>query len=428
MVNILIAISALAIFCLVKYLYRITKLEPAIIYLLMGILLGVILKKYGFENIAEAVPGIEKYNSVALLFMFFTAGFSINVAQLKRSGKTTAKLLSVPAYAEAVLSGGLIYMLLKLVPGMELSVAEALMVSSIFAVSSAANVVPVCVNMLQRGNKGEHNIAGTMIIVSIIDGFITVPLVFVSLMILIAENTGRTYGVLQILVLAILTMASILLALLMGLVLGRVELFAGRSVFKKLSRNDQGHMADMFLIFIAFAIAYIFGMILYSFDGMKEMISTFGILIMCGMGIAINNYDRTGAGEIIGRKGSIIFQMLGMPVIFIYVGAIIDMDTLTDPVTILLLLGITAAAVIIKGTASTVILKKQNYSAGEISFARKCFIPKGVSLINFSVLFTTILTDNENLVSFMAMLATAGIISTMTIGLPMLKKAGKEMK
>ena len=421
----LIAPAGLCMFFIVRYFSRLTKLEPALLYLLAGAVIRMLLHHFHKGELTDVFPAMEKYNSMALMFMFFTAGFAVNVKQLKKSGKTTAKLIVLPGYAETAIMSVVIYFVLRYIPvqGISLSYAEALIIAGIFAVSSAANIIPLCTGIIQRGHTGKNNIPGTMITVSVVDGFITVPVVFVAVMLLLAENTGREMNLLTVTVMTVLTLACIVLAIVLGLLLGRIHLLLSRGVFRKLSVKGQSTFADYSLIFFAFFMALLLGLLVHEVHSIREAVSVFGILIMWGIGLALKNYDQTGASEIVKRKGPGIFQMLGMPVIFVYVGSVIDTERLLDPELLLILAGITFLAVVVKGAMGRFVLRGDMYTEGERRFVSRCFIPKGVSLINFTVLFSEILGNNQELISFMSMVAAAGILITMTWGIPLIRKA-----
>ena len=101
----MIGILAMAFvaFLLTQKLAKITKLEVQIIYIILGIVIGVIIRGFGYGSLEKIVPEISTYNSVALLLMFFTAGFSIDLDKLKKSGAVTGRLMTMPAYGELVI-------------------------------------------------------------------------------------------------------------------------------------------------------------------------------------------------------------------------------------------------------------------------------------------------------------------------------------
>ena len=412
------------LFCLAKKLAQVTKMEPIVIYILVGILLGLLLNISGLGNITKLFPHISMYNSIALLFMFFVSGFNINIARLKKSGKITAKLLCIPAYVETFFISIAIYFILKLIPiaGISLSYVESLIIAAIFSVSSPANTLPVCADLIRTGYTDKNNMPSTMIVVSIIDGFITVPIVFVSIFIILTQNRGMPITTSNIFNIIGLILLGIVVSILVGVIFGRLELLIAKSIFKKLSGHNQSMAANYFVIVIAFVLALIFALILHSVDVLSKVITIFGILIMCGIGLSINNYDKTGTNVIIRRYGNKIFSCLGTPIIFMYVGAIIDIYTLLNPFLLIVLFAITILAFTIKGKTAKVILRGNEFTDGERKFVSDCFIPKGVTLINFSIIFGTLLVDNPELLEFMRMLAAVSIIFTMGLGMASLHK------
>ena len=421
----ILALLSFATFLLVEKLRKITKLENQILYLLLGILVGFILQKTKYATITNLFPDIKFYTTIALLFMFFIAGFSINVSQLKKSGPVTAKLFSIPAYTETLLISMLIFGLLQSLPwaGFDLVFAEALIAAAIFSGSSPANTVSICIDMISSGYTGKNNIPATMITASVIDSFITVPVIFLGLFLVLADETGKKVSFKGVLIILIITLVGILLSFGLGILLGKVELLLSGCLFKKISKENQSKFVDYFLILAAFFIALGFGFLLHSIDILQKVIALFSILIMCAIGASINFFDRSNAHEIIGREGNKLFGAFGMPAIFIYVGAIINIKALFDPILLIVLVILTFAAVLTKSKVAAFILRRDTYTKGERTFAALCYTPKGVGLINFSVIFGAILGTESALIAFMTMLATVSILITMPIGIAGLHKA-----
>ena len=350
---------------------------------------------------------------MALLFVFFVSGFSINIAQLAKSGSITVKLFSIPSYAETLIMSFLIFWLTPL------GYMESLIVAAIFASASPANMISICSNMIQEKNVGSNNLPSTMIMACIVDSFITIPIIFAGIFILMSENAGW----LKILEIVILILVGIILALLTGIVLGRIELVFVHRLFAKMHKPSNPQKMKFVLILIAFFIALLISFLLQSVQVIHKAVMLFGILIMFGIGISMNRYDTTGVNTVIARHGSLLFAMFGMPSIFMYVGSIIDLKVLLNIKLLVLLIAITCMAVMIKRITTKFVLKDPKYSMAERNFAANCFIPKGVALINFSVIFGAILGNDNDFVSFMRMLATIGIIITMTWGIPKIKNS-----
>lgn len=425
METLLLAAIALLLFLIMSRLSKLTHIEIPVLYLLSGILLGILLNSFGIESLRSIFPGINTYNNLALLFMFFVAGFTINLPFLKKTGSITAKLFSLPAYAETLVVALFITLLFHFVslPEGPLHFLEALVVAGIFSVSSPANVIPVCTDFIQSGYRGKNNLPVTMISVSIIDSFITVPIIFVALFVLLAEGQGTSVGLWTLLGIILIILLGIVIALTLGLLLGRLELFLVHILFLKLNKKKQCFLYDYLLILLAFGVALLLTLLLDNLDILKKAMTVFGILVMCGMGIAINNRDTTGANVIIRTHGNKLFLMFGMPSIFLYVGSLIDLSILFRPTLLLSLLAVTLIAITTKGLTAKWILKEPVYTKGEQAFAALCFVPKGVALINFSIIFSALFGVHSALISFMMMLAGVSMLLTMTLGLSALKKS-----
>ena len=409
---ILIAGVSLISYFVVKKLCKITKMECQILYLIIGIGIGFALKLFNMDSVDQLFPKIGQYNTIALLFVFFVSGFSINISQLIQSGPVTAKLFSIPSYVETFV---MMFLIAWLTP---LGYLESLIVAAIFASASPANMISICAKMIQTKNTGKNNLPSTMIMACIVDSFITIPIVFAGIFILMSQGAGW----LKIVGIVLLILLGIVLALLTGIVLGRMELLFVHHLFKKIHKPDNSQNIKYILILIAFFLALLISFLLQSVDAIQKAVTLFGILIMFGIGISMNRYDKTGVNKMIARNGNSLFAMFGMPSIFMYVGSIIDLKVLLNIRFLILLIAITCIAVIVKRMATKFVLKDPRYSKAEREFAANCFIPKGVALINFSVIFGAILGNDHSIVSFMRMLATIGILITMTYGIPKIQK------
>ena len=419
-----IFIISFCVYFLTKKIKSITNLEIQIIYILMGILVGLVLRDMGLGNIKNVLPGIEKYNSMALLVLFFSAGFSINVAKLKESGKVAVKMFTLPSYGELVVDFIVIYTLVRLIPdsGFALSAAEVLIVAGIFVTSSPANVVPICVDMIKDKATGKNNIPSTMIVSTVIDGFITTPLIFAGIFVFLTSKSEMVIDTFDIVKLFAMTLIGLALSLVVGMGIGRVEVFIIRRIFKKKGHRIKSSVFEYLFTIIVFFVGISLIMLISRIGNLREIMTLFGILVVLGIGLGINIWDKTGMKNIIGSRGNQIFSILGMPIIFIYVGANIELKVLLVPKLLIMFLIITLIGVVFKETIARHVLKEPRYTPEERTFAANCFIPKGVGLSNFTVLFGVILGTGEDVIRFMAMLSAVSIITTMTIGIKKLNK------
>ena len=422
---IIIAAFSVVCFLIINKLSKYIKLEKQILFLILGIITGIILRKTGAETLNNVFPKISQYNMTALMFMFFCAGFTINIKLLKKSGSLTAKMFSIPAYFETIIMSIFIFAVVKMIPsaGYKLGFLEALIIAAIFSTSSPANIIPVCSSMIKEGYTDKNNIPGTIILASIIDGFVIFPVVFASIFILSMKNSGLNITFSKILIIIAGSILAIVLALLLGILIGKFIVTVASYPFKKLSVEKQAKYKNYLVILLAFALSIGITTLLKNIDALKTAISVFGILIMCGIGASINYFDDTGVNNIIRNDGNKLFAIFGMPVIFTYVGSGIDLNSLFNIRQLLFFTAITFAAVYLKGLAAKFVLRDKKYSKGERKFASLCYIPKGMSLVNFTVLFGVILSKESSFITFTTMLGTISVIITMSIGLPMISKA-----
>lgn len=421
----ILMVISVAVFFLVQKLSKATRVAAPIWYLALGIVAGVLLNVCGLGNVNTLFPNIGTYNSVAMLLMFFSAGFSVNINQIKKSGKLTAKLFSIPAYVETVLMSVIMFLLLKFggsYIGMELSYVECLAIAAILAVASPANIVPLCVNMMQTGYTDKNNIPGTMLAVSVVDGFITTPVVMVAVFISIAANTGAALSPLMVVGLAVGILIGIIVVCIAGIGLGRIVSLAVNPVLNKIAANPTDKQLPFIGILVAYILSAAIVLGLGKIPTLGMVMGMMGILVICVMGATIKHCDKTGASMAVSQKGNMLFGILGMPIVFMYVGARMDINVLFNPVMLLIGVACAVLAFVIKGIVTKALLKGDQFTDGERKFAAACFIPKGVTLINFSVIFVSVLGEG-NMTQFMTMLAAIVILVTMTYGMTVLNRA-----
>lgn len=422
---ILIACVAIAAFFLVGKISGKVHLEKQIVYLVFGLVIGILLKQTQIGSVTQIFPNIDRYNMCALLFMFFTTGFTINLKQLKRFGSLTIKMFVLPAYLETIVMSCVLYVICRILPslGFQLVFIETLIIAAIFSAASPANTITKCVDMIQNGYTGKNNIPGLMITASILDGFVTIPLVFSAAFILFSNEKGGESRLLMILAIVAVSLIGIIMSLILGMLVGRIILFFTRWVFKRLNNEKQSKYMNYFIILFVFATAVFAIYLLNHITIIKKIVTLFSILIMCGIGLSINKYDQTGVNQIIKRDGNKLFAIFGMPMIFMYVGASIELSVLANPKFLIFFSVVACCAAVVKGLAAKLVLKGEPYTKGERNFAAACFIPKGTALINFSVIFGALLNPESDMLLMMTTLGTVSVILTISIGMPLISKA-----
>lgn len=423
----ILLISAL-VFFVVQFISKKIKLAAPILYLAIGILFGGSLNILYIIGNTDILPNLPLYNSIAMLMMFFAAGFSVDVNSIKKSGKTTVKLFSIPAYVDTLITTLVIFIILQIASslGFKLSIFECIIISGMLAVASPANIVPACVNYITTGYTGKNNIPGTMIAVSVVDGFITLPLVIVALVAAVGVKSGMDLSVATLAMIAVGCIVGFVLIVGLGILMGRILEMIVRPLLVKLSNDKANNKLAFIALAVTFAITAVIIIGLGKIKGIGMIFSTFGVLIATAIGATIKHVDKTGTGQIVSMKGNILFGIFGMPIIFMYVGSLIDIKVLFNPVMLIVGIVIAVASFSVKGFVTKQILKDEMYTDGERKFAASCFIPKGVTLINFSLILMPLMQSFElgYVIEFMIMLAAISILITMTIGVTQINNAG----
>lgn len=403
-------------------------LAYAITYIVTGVIIGLVIRNMGYGSINELLPNISLYSNSFLLLMFFAAGFSINIDSIVKSGSTIPKLSFIPSFVETFVIGILMYFLVKYFGGaidIHLNILETVLIAAILALSSPANVVPCCLELIQGNYKSKNNVQNTMLAVTVTDGFSTLPIILLSLFLAIQKAKGTAFTGSTVLMITVGVLVGIVACGVLGFFLGKLINIITKSFMEALINDKENKKRVIATTIGVFLLSYLLLAILGKVPVVGAAVKSLNVLIICLVGAGISYYDKTGASQIISGMGNMIFAVLGTPIIFLSVGTSLQLDKLFNPNMLIIGIVVTVIAVLIKGTVGKLLLNKDTYTDEERSFVFACFIPKGLALVNFSVIFAGINTgyDSTNVVNFMVMLAGITIIMTIPAGVTILGKA-----
>ncbi|WP_305768353.1 cation:proton antiporter [Candidatus Epulonipiscium viviparus] len=427
-------ILSIAVYYAAQYVLKFVKIARPVLYLIVGIAMCVVFNFAG-TSMEEIFPNANSYSAYALLLLFLASGFNMNRKKTKKdeANSAMAALGFIPAYFEAILMAFILMVVSKLaaeVLGFEITFFESLLVSSILAMSSPAIIVPTSLNLVSKGYIDKNNIPSQMIGASLMDNFTPFPLIIIALIAAVANKVdieqmvGMEMNWLIYAAIVGIFIVACILMILFGVVIGRVLVKIFSPLFVKVVSTGSEKIfaivaTTLSLVGVAIIVA------LYQIPVAGDVFVSFGILIITAVGATIVKEDKTGGTEKLGVFSNWLFAVIGMPVVFINVGANLDFGVIASPSLIIVLLIVIVASVGLKSVATMFVLRGDKYTVGEKKYAIMCFVPKGVTLINFGVAFSgiLILADMVYLIDFMMMLAAIITLVTMTAGGTILDKA-----
>lgn len=417
---ILIIISVI-LFSIAQFIEKKLKIASPITYLLVGILFGESIGIIHIFGNIELLPNMLNYNTIALWIMFFGAGFNIDVSRLKAGGKDTIMLASIPAIFEGIIMTGIVYLFLQVVPlGVDLNIYELLLIMALFAMASPANVVPSCINYNMKGYAGENRITDSMITASVFDNFTPMPVTLVAIVLVLGPSLGMELTPLIVIGAIVGAIVGMILICGISAYIGTIMAKILAPFSDKVANNPENKQLKIIYTFTYFIILVI---ALHIIPAIKSL----AVLIVIALSMGVNMKEKNQLGKSMGMTLSITFAIFGMPIVFAYVGSLINVDALLNPTMLIFGIIITYIAAMVKGLITAkIVLKDEKYTNGERTFAAIGFLPKGIVLVNFSLILMDMLNSSGlgYLIDFMILLAAISIVASVPLGVTLLGKAG----
>lgn len=418
---ILLAAIAAAVFFLCSFINKKTKLSPQIFYLLIGIILG----PHGMYHLignTEIVPHLQSYNTILLMIMFFGSGLSFNVQSVLKAGKTNGMMLTIPGYVEMFVTAAVIFGLLSFFPiqGYAVTLLEAVFITSILSNSSPINTVPACVRYNMQGLTGKNRITDTMLVTTALDGFTAMPFILCFVVLAVTVKGGKNINIGMVALIFIAVLIAFVVVLTVSILLGKLLALIFRPLSTKLMANGEpGTAAKVIYTLVMFLPV---GLIIANLGPVAFL----GPLLAVGAGIGVQLGNKTGTNPVISQNCSKISTIFGAPMIIMFVAARIDFAALRNPTMVAILIAVVVITCVVKGVMACLVLKEKRFTSGDRKFAVACFIPKGIGLINMTVIFLPILSKMgmTYVTDFMAMLAGVSVVLTFPVGLTLINGAG----
>ncbi|MDE6701992.1 MAG: cation:proton antiporter [Acetatifactor sp.] len=265
--------------------------------LLGMIIVGIILSPHALNLIDKSILSISAdLRQIALVSILTRAGLSLNVADLKKSGRPAILMCFVPACTEIVGTIILAPILLGI------TVLEAAIIGSVIAAVSPAVIVPRMIKLIDEGYGKKHSIPQLLLAGASVDD-VFVIVVFTALISLASTGTIAVINFLQIPV-------SILTGIGIGTAVGSVLVI----FFKKF------HMRDSVKILIILSFSFL---LLELQNRLEGIIPISGLLAIMSLGIVIKQKYSALAERLSSKYNKL--WVAAEVFLFVLVGATVDL-------------------------------------------------------------------------------------------------------
>ncbi len=374
---------------------------PLVLWL---ILVGILFGSYGIydlfgkiDSINNNIGELKLVSGWAVVLLFVMSGVGLNIDAIKKSGKNTMVLSTLPVVVEGTIMAFIAFAIFMILPiqQFQFNFGFFLTVMLVFAMASPAIIIPLCFK--GKSIYGKSSLWDEMMIASILDNFIPFPLVIVYVTVTLGIVAGQASSISSIILTAIISIVSMVIAYFIGHLVGWVMSYLAKveSVPAALSV-----LLHMIVTLIVISLAGGIG-------------AKYGVIIGLGSGVGMNMGLKTASQKpAVLAATQKIYGLFFMPTIFIYVGTKIQLDLLLDPMIILSLAVVTILAIIIKGFVSGKYLLSQKYSDTEAKLSGTFFAAKGIILINMSLIIggPIAAAGQENVLQYMYILAAVSIL------------------
>lgn len=314
--------------------------------LLGMIIVGIVLGPFIFNFISPDILNISSdIRKIALIVILTRAGLSLDIKDLKKVGRPAILLCFLPATFE-------IASITFLAPRFfHISYIEAAIMGTIVAAVSPAIVVPRMIELMKKGYGTNKNIPQLIMAGSSVDDVYVIVL-FTAFM---GMYQGKGFDSSTLLKVPI----SIILGLILGILIGLFSTWC----FKKI------HIRDTVKIMLLLSFSFIFVTIEHS---LSSIVPISGLLAAMALAGTILKKKESTAKRLLKRFSKI--WVLAEILLFVLVGATVDITHITDSCLISILLIFSALFFRILGVFIS--LTKTNLNKKERLFCSISYLPK----------------------------------------------------
>lgn len=261
------------------------------------ILVGILLGPYAFNLLDSKLLDISpELRKIALVIILTRAGFSLNIADLKKVGRPAILMCFVPACFEilgVILIGTTLF-------GMRL--IDAAIMGSVIAAVSPAVIVPRMIRLMEEGYGTGKSIPQLILAGASVDD--------VFVIVLFTAFTGLAAGE----SVSALSFMQIPIAIIMGILVGSAVGYLLNFFFKK------WHMRDTIKVIIILSVSFL----LLELETLLEgILPISGLLAIMSLGIILSQINGDLAKRISTKYNKL---WLGAEIIlFVLVGATVDL-------------------------------------------------------------------------------------------------------
>lgn len=319
---------------LLGYLFKRIGLPSLIGMLLTGIILGPFVLNVLDEKLLSVSTELRR---IALVIILLRAGLALNIAELKKVGRSALLMCFVPACCEII---GMIVVGPRF---LGLSLVEAAVLGTVVAAVSPAVIVPKMISMIEHGQGTRRGIPQMIMAAGSVDD------VFVIVLFTAATTLAQGGEV------AISSFVGIPVAIVLGLFMGVAVGWLLSVYFRHF------HMRDSVKLLIMMSIAFLF---LEVEDVAKPYVDISGLLAVMSMGVVIL-FTHPVLARRISPKYSKIWVAAEV-MLFVLVGATININYAMEA-------GLCAVAVILLALIWRVAGVWISLIGTDLSFRDRCF-------------------------------------------------------
>lgn len=403
-----------------------TMIPVFVIYLILGIIFGtsdLVGSFLGLFNIDFSLnllandlttPVLSIFSSkIALTILFISAGIGLDLVQIKNSGKTFLKLGTLPAYAEGLIGGIVLFLLITFIPGefnKSLSVIDSIIIALFLSMSTASVILPAAQSNIKQNFLGSKNINMMMLGISFFDVY---AVYFLILLIVIVAHTIAVAGQIEL-----ISLASNILIVLLPIIIAVIISFAvGVIMALGLKRIKISYKLKVILTIIL-TILYL---------PLPAMLpNAIGGLNAFAIGLGINLlYNQAQDYTAVKVYVNQLLLYFGFPIIFLSIASTIDVQKLLSPSVLLISIIVLTVGILVKGFVSSKILNKAGYQKPDQVFTLLAFIAKGNGAVNFGlIMMYDSLTSlgMSNILEFLQYIAVIEILISIPLEIILLSK------
>lgn len=336
-----IAIISISSLLLAK-IFKLLKLPSFLGMLLAGIIIGPFALDLIDINILNISDDLRQ---IALIVILIRAGLALNISDLKKIGKKGILLAFIPATLEIAA----VILLAPLIFG--ISYTTAAIMGAIVAAVSPAVVVPRMIKFIDEGYGTDKKIPQMILAGASIDDVYVIVLFYAFL------KLGQGGS------LTLLTVLNVPLSIVLGILLGILLGYLGSLFFKKFN------MRDTIKVLLIFATGFLF---ITLEDVLSKTIALSGLIAVMSFGISLKQNSPELSERLVVKFEKI--WVVAEIMLFVLVGALVDVTVLVDVGLLAILLII--SAMIFRMLGVYVSLLGSNLNSKEKLFTAISYTPK----------------------------------------------------